>query len=269
MPYNKLTPEQERVIVHKGTERPFTGEYDDHKEAGTYVCRRCEAPLYESTSKFDSGCGWPSFDDEIPGAIKREVDADGRRTEILCATCGGHLGHVFTGERLTQNNTRHCVNSASLKFVPRFFESNYEKITLAAGDFKTQAPKFYDLEGVIAVRLGYMGGEATFPHHIKVAQGKTGHTEVMEVAYRPDIISLEDLLQHFFELHDYQQGFQPSSPKRSAIFLHKEAQRPVAEAILAQKKAQSEVVQTEIKDKSQLWAAPGQWQQWTARKSSK
>lgn len=117
--WNVLNPEEEYVIAKKGTERPYTGEYNDFKRDGIFVCRRCETPLYDSKDKFNSNCGWPSFDDDLPGSVRRETDADGRRTEILCNNCDGHLGHVFMGEGFTAKNTRHCVNSLSMKFVPR------------------------------------------------------------------------------------------------------------------------------------------------------
>ena len=119
---NKLTPEEERVILHKGTEAPFSGEYEENFSPGTYVCRRCNTPLYRSEDKFDARCGWPAFDDEIEGAVKRVPDSDGERIEIECAACGAHLGHVFEGEGFTKKNTRHCVNSISMKFIPKTTE---------------------------------------------------------------------------------------------------------------------------------------------------
>jgi|SRR3989344_4475621 len=117
MSFNELTPEEKHIIEDKGTERPFSGEYDNFYEAGTYICKRCNAELYRSHDKFDAGCGWPAFDDAVAGAVKEIPDADGMRVEIQCANCGGHLGHVFKGEHLTKKDARHCVNSLSMRFI--------------------------------------------------------------------------------------------------------------------------------------------------------
>ena len=115
--WNELTPDEKRIIINKGTEYPFSGEFNSFYEKGTFICRQCEAPLYRSETKFNSGCGWPSFDDQIAKNVTHVLDADGRRTEIICANCKGHLGHVFFGERFTEKDTRHCVNSISMKFI--------------------------------------------------------------------------------------------------------------------------------------------------------
>jgi len=188
--YNKLSPEEERVIIHKGTEPPFSGEYNDFFEKGTYQCKQCRAPIYSSGDKFESSCGWPSFDDEIKGAIKKETDADGSRTEILCANCGGHLGHVFEGERLTDKNVRHCVNSVAMLFVSDK-ESELAKAHFAGGCFWGVEHLFEQKEGVVSAVSGYMGGTVDNPTYGDVLQGDTGHLEAVEVTYDPIKVNYE------------------------------------------------------------------------------
>ncbi|HPP40143.1 MAG TPA: methionine-R-sulfoxide reductase, partial [Candidatus Kapabacteria bacterium] len=150
-----LTPDEQRIILHKGTEYPFTGKYNDFFEKGTYLCKQCGVALYRSNDKFASHCGWPSFDDEIPGAIRRQTDADGVRTEILCSNCGAHLGHVFIGEQLTPKNVRHCVNSLSMDFVPFENVTKTQKAIFAAGCFWGVEYYFKTAPGVLRTSVGY------------------------------------------------------------------------------------------------------------------
>ncbi len=199
--FKKLTPEEERVIVHKGTQMPHTGKYDRFYEKGIYKCKRCGTPLYKSSDKFDSGCGWPSFDDEIKGAVKRVLDADGRRTEIVCAKCEAHLGHVFVGEQFTPKNTRHCVNSISLEFEPAN-ERNSKKAYFAGGCFWGVEYHFEKLKGVISAVSGYMGGKTKNPTYQEVCYKETGHLEVVEITYDPEIVDFKTLAKLFFEIHD-------------------------------------------------------------------
>lgn len=261
MEYNKLTPEEEVVIVHKGTERPFSGEYTNNKRSGMYVCKRCNAPLYRSDDKFDSGCGWPSFDDEMPGAVRRIPDADGRRTEILCGRCGGHLGHVFKGEGFTPKNIRHCVNSVSLKFIPdpQPGEEKTDTAYFASGCFWGTEYYLKKPEGVISTTVGFMGGHKENPTYKEVCTKTTGHVETTQVVFDPSKVSYEDLVKLFFETHDFTQldGQGPDIGPQylSVIFYTGPEQKAVAEkykAILQQKGFR---VATQIRPASTFWPA--------------
>jgi peptide methionine sulfoxide reductase msrA/msrB len=234
--YNSLSPQARRVIIDKGTEPPFSGEYDEHFVPGVYVCHQCNAPLYESSSKFASHCGWPSFDDEIPGTVQRIPDADGQRTEITCANCQGHLGHVFMGEHLTQKNTRHCVNSLSLKFIPQAeYEQNYASAVFASGCFWGTEYWMRKAQGVIATTVGYAGGTVANPSYRQVCAGDTGHAEAIRVFYNPNQISYDQLVQLFYETHDPTQingqGPDIGSQYRSVIFYADAQQREIAEQV--------------------------------------
>jgi peptide methionine sulfoxide reductase msrA/msrB len=256
----QLTPEEERVIVHKGTEPPFSGQYDKSTAMGTYVCRRCDVALYRSDEKFDAGCGWPSFDAEVPGAVKRTPDADGRRTEITCAACNAHLGHVFTGEKLTPRDTRHCVNSISLGFVPRASETNrFGRAVFAGGCFWGVEYYLQREPGVIRTLVGYTGGTVESPTYEQVCRHTTGHAEAVEVIFDPQRTRFETLARLFLEIHDPtevdRQGPDIGAQYRSVIFYTDEDQRQTAEKLLALLRARGLAVATRVEPAARFWPA--------------
>jgi peptide methionine sulfoxide reductase msrA/msrB len=259
MEYKKLTPEEERVIKYKGTERPYTGEFYKTTDKGTYVCRQCGAALYNSEDKFDSGCGWPSFDDEIKGAVKRIPDADGSRTEIVCANCNGHLGHVFLGERMTAKNTRHCVNSISMDFIPAQKEPVTSRAIYASGCFWGTEYYLSQAEGVISTTVGYIGGHLKNPTYKQVCTGTTGHAEAVEVVFDPSKTTYEKLARLYFETHDFtqvnRQGPDIGEQYRSVIFYTDDSQKVVAEKLVKLLQAKGYKVATKIEKASEFYSA--------------
>jgi len=258
--WRKLTPEEEAVIVHKATERPGSGSYEKQKEPGTYVCRRCGAALYRAEDKFDAGCGWPSFDTEVPGAVRRQPDADGQRTEILCNTCGGHLGHVFLGEHLTVRNTRHCVNSISLDFVPLALGTNrFERAIFAGGCFWGVQALLEEGRGVIRTTVGYTGGHTDHPSYDEVCAHTTGHAEAVEVIFDPKQTSFEAVARLFFEIHDPtqhdRQGPDLGDQYRSAIFYTSEKQKETALRLIGELRRKKLDVATQVTPAVAFWPA--------------
>lgn len=236
----KLTDFEKQVIEQKGTERPYSGEYYQHDVKGVYCCKKCDAPLYRSESKFNAHCGWPAFDDEISGAVKRNIDADGRRVEIVCAECEGHLGHVFEGEFLTPKNVRHCVNSVSMVFKSALEVvapvKKTELATFGGGCFWCTEAIFSTLEGVNSVVSGYAGGSAADANYRAVCSGMTSHAEVVHIEFDPDVISYESLLAVFWQSHDpttlNRQGNDSGPQYRSVVFIHSDKQAESVSAMI-------------------------------------
>ncbi|MBU0527980.1 bifunctional methionine sulfoxide reductase B/A protein [Candidatus Micrarchaeota archaeon] len=259
MELNKLTPEEEEVIVKKGTEAPFSGKYNEHFESGIYVCRQCALPLYNSKDKFKSSCGWPSFDDELPAAVKRIADPDGMRTEITCARCNAHLGHVFRGERITPKNTRHCVNSISMEFVPKE-KVESEVIILGGGCFWCTEAAFSIVPGVLSVDPGYAGGTVQNPTYQQISEGNSGHAEVVRVEYYPKAVSLEKILDVFFTVHDptqlNRQGDDIGTQYRSVIFYTSKKQKTAVKGYIEKIKEDYErPLTTEVKKIDKFYKA--------------
>ena len=243
MKLNKLTTEEKRIIEDKKTEPPFSGEYEKFFVPGVFTCRRCGAILYRSEDKFDAHCGWPSFDQEVPGAVKRTLDVDGNRTEITCERCGAHLGHVFVGEKMTEKNTRHCVNSLAMKFLPRAeAENKIETAYFGSGCFWCAEAMFQMIKGVLRVTSGYAGGTVADPTYEDVSSGRTGHAEVVRIEFDPTHISYEAMLNIFFATHDpttpNRQGNDVGPQYRSLILYESETQQENAQKFIANLEAE-------------------------------
>lgn len=300
-PMPPLTEREADIIVRKGTEAPYSGELLNSKGAGTYICRQCGVPLYRSTAKFESNCGWPAFDDAVPGAVRRVPDADGRRVEIVCNTCNGHLGHVFEGEGFTAKNTRHCVNSISMSFAPAGSEAEKAALALAASAKASGKPfgmagepavqpaakpaealaivaggcfwgiedAFRKMPGVIDAVSGYTGGQMIDPTYEAVSRGTTGHAEAVRVRFDPTKISYEQILRRFFEVHDptqvNQQGPDVGTQYRSAVYYLDTEQMIMAQTLMLRLRELGYEVATQLEPATTFYEAEAYHQRFTER----
>ena len=254
-----LMPAILAIVRDKSTEHPFHGEYDKFDQAGTYLCRQCGLALFRAQTKFHSGCGWPSFDEAITGTVQHQADLDGRRTEIVCARCKAHLGHVFQGEGFTAKNIRHCVNSLSLDFVADLTVADTEEAIIAAGCFWGVEYYFKKLHGILKTEVGYTGGHLSNPSYQAVCSHQTGHYEALRIIYDIKKINYSNVLKYFFEIHDFTQadGQGPDIGPQylSIIFYYDEQQKNIAQQLTTQLQQQKFKVATKVLPVSTFWQA--------------
>lgn len=254
-----LTPDVTHIVKNKGTERPFSGLYQDVVKDGTYLCRCCGLGLFRGDSQFASSCGWPSFDDQMAGNIKQQPDSDGRRTELLCQRCDSHLGHIFHGEHLTAKNARYCINSLAIDFVEQNNVTDSEEAIVAAGCFWGVQRHFKQLSGVLKTQVGYTGGHIHKPTYQQVCTGATGHVEGIRILYDPCVIDYEKVIRYFFDIHNptdsHGQGPDRGPQYMSRIFYHNSQQKAVAESVIARLKKQGISVITEVLPVGVFWPA--------------
>ena len=254
-----LTPQVLNIVQSKGTETPGSGAYCMVKQPGTYMCRRCGLALFNSVTKFDSGTGWPSFDEHLGNNVKTERDTDGRRTEILCARCDAHLGHVFKGESFTKKNTRYCVNSLALDLVESETAKDSEEGIFAGGCFWGVEHYLKKVPGVLKVESGYTGGSLPNPDYKQVCSKTTGHLEAVRVLFDPEVTNFETVCRMFFEIHDpFQKGGQGPDigPQyESAIFVLDQHQEMIANSLIRMLESKNGEVATKVIKASAFWPA--------------
>lgn len=260
-----LPPAVLDIIRHHATEQAYTGLYNNYTQPGSYLCRGCGGALFRADTKFQSSCGWPSFDEALTNAVTHLPDADGRRTEIICTRCTAHLGHVFHGEGFTQKNSRYCVNSKSLDFVENPEILDTEEAIVAGGCFWGVEYYLQRFPGVLRTEVGYTGGEKVSPTYNDVCSGSTGHVEAVRVIYAPSLLDYKTLLKYFFEIHDPSQhngqGPDIGSQYHSAVFYYDDAQKQVTEKLI-QTLQQTMTVATSCLPVTTFWPAEPDHQQY-------
>lgn len=253
---HSLTPSAYEVIVNQATEVPHIGEYNLTNAKGTYLCRQCGLGLFRDSHKFTSSCGWPSFDDELPNTIKRLPDPDGKRTEIRCNRCDGHLGHVFSGEYFTEKNLRHCVNSLSIDFVLDTEVLDSEEIIVGGGCFWGVQHLLNDELGIIKTEVGYMGGDLANPTYEQVCLSANQHIEVVRVVFDTSKTDLLTVLTTFFNIHHFEQSNNPSKRQyESALFYYQASQSEVIKAFFADTTSKGYSIATNVYEYVTFWPA--------------